>query len=161
MIRLLFAIPLMIHGLIHLMGFSKEWNLGPPSMLKHKTTIPLTMTAAKTAGLLWLFACCLLMGTAVLYLVQKDWYWMVGIGGVVLSQGLIMLYWRDAKYATILNVIILVVLILAGAQSKFDKRRRQRSFGNASCIGFIRKLIFTPDRSSAGRTEMANGIWRF
>lgn len=121
MIRLLFAVPLVIHGLIHLMGFSKEWNLGPPSMLKRKTTVPLTRAVAKAAGLLWLSACLLLLGTAVLYLMQKDWYWMVGIAGVGLSQVLILLYWRDAKYATILNAIILVILILARAQSNFDK----------------------------------------
>jgi len=121
MIRLLFAVPLMIHGLIHLMGFSKEWNLGPPSMLKRKTTIPLTVAAAKIAGLLWLFACLLLIGTAVLYLEQKDWYWMVGIVGVGLSQVLTILYWHDAKYATILNIILLAVMILSSAQSNFDK----------------------------------------
>ena len=111
----------MIHGLIHLMGFSKEWNLGPPGMLKHKTTVPLTIAATKIAGLLWLLACLALIGTGVLYLIQKDWYWMVGMAGVGLSQGLIILYWRDAKYATILNVIILAIIILASAQSNFDK----------------------------------------
>lgn len=111
----------MLHGLIHLMGFSKEWNLGPPSMLKSKTTIPLTATAAKMAGLGWLLACLLWIGTAVLYLEQKSWYWIVGIAGVGVSQGLVILYWRDAKYATILNVVILVIMLLAGAQSNFDK----------------------------------------
>jgi hypothetical protein len=156
MIRLIFAVPLMIHGLIHLMGFSKEWNLGPPSMLKHKTTIPLTTVAAKTAGLVWLFACCLLMGTAALYLVQKDWYWMVGIAGVALSQVLIIVYWRDAKYATILNMIILVILMVAGAQSNFDK----------VVEGEVSKMLHTsalvsPAATAARRTDLPDVVQKW
>ncbi len=156
MIRLIFAVPLMIHGLIHLMGFSKEWNLGPPSMLKNKTTIPLTTAAAKTAGLLWLFACCLLMGTAALYLAQKDWYWMAGVGGVGLSQVLIIVYWHDAKYATILNLIILVILIVAGAQSNFDKAVE----GEVSTMLHTSALV-SPAVASSRRAELPGVVQKW
>jgi hypothetical protein len=38
---------------------------------------------------------------------------------VLLSQGLVVLAWRDAKAATVANVVILIAALLAGARARF------------------------------------------
>ena len=42
MIRIIFVFIMSIHGLIHLMGFLKEWKLAEVKELSGKTIIPLS-----------------------------------------------------------------------------------------------------------------------
>jgi len=120
MIRLIFAFIIFVHGLIHLLGFVKEWQFAKVSQLTGKTLISLSGNLSKTAGVLWLFTCILFIVSASAYLLKKDWWWMLVAVGVFISQMLIIIYWQDAKFGTITNIIILVACILSYGTWNFN-----------------------------------------
>jgi hypothetical protein len=103
-VKLLFALFLGIHGLLHLLGAAKGLGLAEVPQLTQRITQP--------AGVLWLFAAVLLVGTAVSLFVLPKWWWAIGIGAVVLSQLAISTSWADARYGTIPNIILLIGLAL-------------------------------------------------
>ena len=121
MVRLLFSALLGIHGLIHLIGFSKEWQLGPVSMLKNETFFPLSDKMVKVAGTLWLLASLILILAACFYILEKNSFWILALVGIGLSQVLIIIYWYDAKYGTIVNIILLLVVVINIARVNFQK----------------------------------------
>ena len=104
MIKIIFASVLIIHALIHLMGFLKAFQIAEINQL--------TQTIHKPIGLLWLISALLFITAAVIFLIKNDWWWMIAVPALVLSQLLIIIYWQDAKYGTIANVIILVGIII-------------------------------------------------
>ncbi len=105
--RLLFVALLVIHGVIHLFGFAKAFELAE---------IPqLTMAPSHTMGLLWLGAAVLLFAAAALRYLAPRWFWVVGGLAVVVSQALIVTAWGDAKAGTAANVVVLIGVALAFA----------------------------------------------
>lgn len=104
MIKAIFASIVIIHGLIHLMGFVKAYQLAEINQL--------TQTIPKPIGLLWLISTLIFSIVAVIFLLKNDWWWMIAVPALVLSQMLIIMYWKDAKFATIANVIILVGVVI-------------------------------------------------
>jgi hypothetical protein len=109
-----------IHGLIHLMGFLKEWKLAEVKELTGNTIIPLSENLSKTAGALWLIVCLLFLTSGAIFLLKKEWWWMIAIIAVILSQILIVLYWQDAKFGTITNLIILISCIISYGTWNFN-----------------------------------------
>jgi hypothetical protein len=101
--RFAFAALVLIHGLIHLLGFAKSFGLAP---------LPgLTREVSRPAGALWLLAAVLFVMAAVLLAVQSGAWWAAAVPAVIVSQVLIALSWSDAKYGTVANVIIALVLV--------------------------------------------------
>jgi hypothetical protein len=125
MLRIFVAFIMAVHGLIHLLGFAKEWRLAAVSQLKGDTLIPLTGGLARVVGLLWLLACLLLLFATLTYLVRKEWWWMIGLVAIVLSQILITLYWQDAKFGSVANLILLLACVLSYAAWTFDGMARK------------------------------------
>ncbi len=107
--RVLTILVMIIHGLLHVLGFVKAFGLAE--------TEQLTKAYSKPAGLLWLLAAVLFMAAAFLYLLQIEWWWMIGSTAIILSQALILLYWRDAKFGTLANLLLIVPVIIALAGS--------------------------------------------
>ncbi len=116
---------LVIHGLIHLMGFTKELGLAPVKGLSGDTLISLTGNTKKIAGIAWLFSTILIVVFAVLWWWSKPGLWYIGAAGLVLSQLLIILYWKDAKFGSIANLILLLVTIYAYGQWQFTRMVKQ------------------------------------
>ena len=48
---------------------------------------------------------------AVLFLLKKDGWAAVAVIAVVISQMLILRAWKDAKFGTVVNVIVLLVAV--------------------------------------------------
>jgi len=114
MIRYIFAMIVLLHGLIHLMGFAKAYRLA---------NIPaLTASFSKAEGMLWLFATTLFIIVFISFLSHNDAWWLWGMGAIVLSQVLITKDWHDAKVGTIANVIVSIVVVLGFATWKFNRR---------------------------------------
>jgi hypothetical protein len=111
MLRILFSLIIIIHGLIHLLGFVKEFNLASVDQLTGKTLFTFSGSTAKVIGFLWLVACAQFLTSSIIYLLKKDWWRIVASLSFILSQSLIILYWQDAKYGTIANIILLLVII--------------------------------------------------
>ena len=107
-----FLITLLLHGIIHMLGFVKSYHLAEVPQL------PLNIP--KSLGNLWLFSSILLLAVFILMIFNKTWWPFFAIAAVILSQTLIFLYWPDAKYGTILNMIILLVSIPATGKYQFD-----------------------------------------
>jgi hypothetical protein len=100
---------IIIHGIIHLIGFIKAFNIAPINKLKENISKP--------AGILWLINAILFLIAGIFYFMQKDYWWMFAAPAVILSQILIILAWSDARFGTIANFIILVPIIISFAGS--------------------------------------------
>lgn len=135
--KYLFAFMLLMHGLIHLMGFAKAF--------KYSDITQLTQPISKTAGLFWLLSALLFIVAVTLFLLKKDSWWMVAAPAVVISQVLIFISWSDAKFGTIANIIALVAIALAYGAWNFNgmvQREQETLLSNSSTI----PEIVTQDR---------------
>jgi hypothetical protein len=135
--RILFGSLIFIHGLIHLIGFYSEWKFGSSSMLSGKTLLPMSNSMAKLSGVIWLVTALTFITSAVLYFFRKDSFWIPGLVAIVISQLLIVLYWHDAKFGTIANIIILTVVVINIARINYNK-----------CVDDERSTIFKEARPS-------------
>ncbi len=102
--KILFAIFLVVHGLIHLMGTAKAFGVAEIPQLTHQITAPL--------GVLWLLAAALFLSTGICLFTWPQWWWVMGAGAILVSQVVIVTSWSDARYGTIANVIVLVGVAL-------------------------------------------------
>ncbi len=107
-----FGIIVALHGLIHLMGFVKAFRLAEISQL--------TLDISRPVGLLWLAAAIIFLAAATVLFVGRGWWWLLAAAATVLSQVLIVMFWKDAKFGTIANVIVLVGVILGYGYWSFD-----------------------------------------
>lgn len=114
-----------LHGLIHLIGFVYGLRGAPVGQFTGKTIVPLSTAMARLASVLWGVAAVLFLAALVSLLLKKDWWWMIGAVAVVLSQGLIVLYWPEAKLGTLANVIIAAMLVVAWSTWRFNTMVRQ------------------------------------
>jgi len=110
--KILFLFLTTIHGLIHLMGFSKAFGFSNITQI--------TKEISKPFGIFWLVTSLLFIVTAVLFLLKKDSWWIVGFIAIIISQILIFSVWQDAKFGTIPNIIIFVVIILFFGSISFE-----------------------------------------
>ena len=110
--KYLVALLLLMHGLIHLMGFVKAFELAEVAQLSQAISRP--------AGVAWLLTGLAFGLAGVLYLLGQPNWWLAATPALLLSQGLILLSWRDARFGTIANLLILLLLIGVLAQWRFD-----------------------------------------
>ncbi|HCY00554.1 MAG TPA: hypothetical protein DG754_10485 [Bacteroidales bacterium] len=111
--RIILAILIGLHGIIHLFGFLKAFGISEFNSISQPISKPL--------GILWLLAFVLFMATLVLRLSHHNYWWIIGFLGVLISQVLILIFWKDAKFGTILNIIILSSAAIAYSASHFEK----------------------------------------
>lgn len=109
----------LLHGLIHLLGFVKGFEF--------KEVKELTMTISKPMGLIWLSATLFFVLFAVLYLTDSKYAWIIGIIAVVISQILILYVWKDAKFGTLPNVLILLVSVFVFSSFSFQRMIHQET----------------------------------
>ncbi len=101
--RAAFIAIMVIHGLIHLTGFVKAFRLAPVKQLSQEIPEP--------EGILWLVAAILFLFAALFFSFPTRWWWLLSLGAIFTSQYLVIRSWKDAKFATIFNVIILLVTL--------------------------------------------------
>lgn len=94
-----------IHGLIHLMGFLKGFQLANIQQLK----VPIS----KPAALAWLISFLLFATTVNLYLSDISYYLGTGFTGILVSQILIIQSWEDAKFGTLPNLLFAILLLVS------------------------------------------------
>lgn len=104
-LKYIIAALLVVHGLIHLLGFVKAFDLAQTSQLQ--------AVISRRMGILWLIATLLLVVSGGMVLLAGQWWWVPAALGVLLSQILIITTWNDAKAGTIANVILLLPIIVA------------------------------------------------
>ncbi len=102
--RIIFLILIGIHGIIHLLGFVKAFELSDVKQL----TIPIS----KPFGVAWLFVFIFFAAVAIMFAFKNSYWWLFGFIALLISQVLIIYFWHDAKFGTVVNVIILIASII-------------------------------------------------
>jgi hypothetical protein len=113
MLKYFFAFIILMHGLIHFMGFAKAYGYG--------TMKQLTPPISKPVGSLWMLTAFLFIAATILFLLKKENWIYLAVPAAVLSQILIVMVWKDAKWGTVANFIILIVAVLAFTTVQFEK----------------------------------------
>jgi len=99
------------------MGFIKGFDIAKVNQL--------TQRISKPVGIVWLITAIIFIGVALLFIVKSQ-YWMgIGVVAVVVSQILIIMTWQDAKFGTIPNIIIIIVLVLNMGSFFFEQNYKK------------------------------------
>jgi hypothetical protein len=112
MLKYLFLFILLGHSLIHLIGFARSIGFSTGG----KIIAPLS----KKRGRWWLLASVLFIVTATGFIFKTFWWPFIAFVAVCLSQTLILKNWRDAKYGTIPNLIVLLAVISVWGNHQFE-----------------------------------------
>lgn len=105
MIKYFFISIMLIHGLIHVMGFTKAFGYGNFSQLSKEISKPM--------GYLWLLVAIIFVVAVIFHLFKSENWMYFSIIAVVLSQILISTNWQDAKFGSVANLMILIVSFIA------------------------------------------------
>lgn len=111
---LLFLAIVLLHGVIHLLGFVKGFQI--------REVKELTLPISRPMGLAWLTATLLFLLYGLFYLLQLRYAWAMGVAAVALSQLLIILYRKDAGMGTLPNVVILMVALISMGSQRFQHK---------------------------------------
>ena len=117
--KIAFFITIVLHGLIHMLGFLKGFDL--------KEIKELTLHISKPIGIFWLIASIVLLAFGVLHFINSKYAWIVGLLAITLSQVLIFMFWKDAKFGTIPNIIIFAVSLTSFGYYNFHKIIQQET----------------------------------
>jgi hypothetical protein len=102
-VTLLLTVVIVLHGLIHLMGFAKAFGYADLPQL--------TQPISPGMGLVWLAAAALMLATAGALLLWPRGWWAVGAVAVIVSQVAISASWSDARVGTVANIVILIAIV--------------------------------------------------
>jgi hypothetical protein len=100
---LAFASLLVVHGLIHLLGFAKAFELAELPQLTRPVAAPM--------GVVWLAAAFLFLLTAGALFAWPRWWWAIGAVALGVSMVAIVPSWADAKFGALANLIVLVGVV--------------------------------------------------
>ena len=111
--RIALFILAILHGLIHLLGFVKAFGFAEVKAM--------TAHVSKPIGMLWAAAAALLLVYGTLHMTNYKFAWLAGLVAAVVSQVLIFMFWSEAKFGTIPNVVILVASTASFGLYSFNK----------------------------------------
>ncbi|MGD9899445.1 MAG: DUF6544 family protein [Calditrichaceae bacterium] len=112
MSNFIFSFIVIVHALIHLLGFAKAYNFGSIQQL--------TKVISKPMGMIWLFTFLLFVITVLLFWMNKNMWPALAIISVIFSQILILTVWSDAKFGTVANIIVLAAALPALGNIQFN-----------------------------------------
>ncbi len=118
---------LAVHGLLHLPGFLKAWNLAALPQLTGRTLVPLTPGTARAAGVLWLAVAMAFVAGAGMRMLHRDTWGGLALLAIAVSQVLVVLHWHDAWAGTIPNMLLAVVALIAACTAGFHRDNRQQA----------------------------------
>jgi hypothetical protein len=98
-----FAIVLIAHGLIHLLGFAKAFGL---------TELPqLTQPIFPSLGVIWGLSALLFVAAGVALFGGRRWWWAIGACAIAMSMLAIVPSWTDARFGALANVIAAIGVV--------------------------------------------------
>ncbi len=135
MLKIFLLIVLFIHGMIHVFGFLKAFQLAEINQL--------TQNISKPMGILWLIALILFLAAAIQLISNHDLWWITAFAAVILSQVLIILFWQDAKFGTIANIIVLLSVIAGYGFWSFENIFNKDVAGRLETSSKLEKNLIT------------------
>ena len=105
---------MVIHGLIHLVGTLMEFEIMEFEDMSGKTLVSLSDNTKKVVGVIWLVIVVLFLISSYSLATDQDWWQELTIISIILSQILIIIWWHDAKFGTIANVLIIAGMVREG-----------------------------------------------
>ncbi len=133
MIKYFFAVFIFLHGLIHLMGFAKAFGYGNITQL--------TKEISKPAGFCWLITAVVFIVAIILFLLKKESWPVVAIVAAVGSQLLIITAWKDARFGTIGNLVVLLVAVPALAAVGFNNMAKKEAAAMLSTSSSVNAVV--------------------
>jgi hypothetical protein len=118
--KTLLLLLIILHGLIHFIGFAKLWNIFNLKSFSGYTLFTIPDSAHKPLGLLWLASMLLFLLSAT-RVMSGNYWWAIALIAILISQTLIVIYWQDAKAGTLGNVLILILAIINFADWSFNR----------------------------------------
>lgn len=109
---------LLVHGLLHILGFATSFDLITP----RKKWLTVTKSHQIIAGISWLITGLLFILAAVLFYLKWEFYWLILLPAFIFSQILIVQYWSLDKYGTVINMIVLAVIMVSTGSYSFDQK---------------------------------------
>lgn len=110
---------LFIHGIVHFTGFVKAFQLVEISLLAQSFSKPI--------GIIWMLSLLLVLTATFLFYLKKKWWFVIAILAVTISQILIIMHWKEAKFGTFANIIILITALQAYGKIQFNNMVKQES----------------------------------
>lgn len=98
--KIILGFILFIHGIIHLIGFMRAYF---PEKVKVEGR-----PVGKKLGIVWLLATLLFLTVLFMWVLKNPYWSTVALIAVAVSQFLIFVYWKEAKFGTLANIIIIV-----------------------------------------------------
>ena len=116
MITKIAAIFLILHGVIHLIGFLVPWGFMKIDTFKYTTTtlagkIDLGPTGKRIEGLLWIVGAIGFVIAGIGLWMVTPWWFTLLVAVTLYSLVLCILGWPDSQYGVYINLVILAVLL--------------------------------------------------
>lgn len=110
---------MLLHGLIHVMGFLNAFEIN--WIDQSLFSIRYADTPRRILGALWLATALFFIVALVMYLQKSTQWWFFSLIAIALSQILILLFWKDARYGTLANLILLFPTLFSMGSYSFQK----------------------------------------
>ena len=115
LINVIAAIYLIVHGLIHLIGFVVFWQLVEIEDISYTTTVlggrlDIGDAGMRVLGVLWLLITIAFVIAGVAIFFSPPWWWSFTLAVTLASLVVTILGWPDAKFGVLANIIILLFL---------------------------------------------------
>ena len=101
--RVALAVVLVMHGVIHFLGFAKAFGLAELPQI--------TRPISPSIGIAWVIAAMLFLAAAGSLFVWPRWWWALGACAIVISMFVIVPSWADAKFGALGNLIAFVGVV--------------------------------------------------
>ena len=116
MLHTIIAIILILHGLIHLIGFVVNWKLVTIEDIPYKNSIvagkiPVGGAGIRVIGVLWLLAAIGFVVAGIGLFVLAPWWLTLTFWMSLFSLALCIAGWPEAQFGVYTNMIILVYLL--------------------------------------------------
>lgn len=117
--KIILAIPLFAHGLAHISGFLASWtslDVGYSSQpCLFSQSIHLQSVPGRIFGLQWLIAMIGLVGSALGFVFQREWWPSLAILSAAISLAVIVPWWNavppGAKVGAAFDLLVVVIIL--------------------------------------------------
>lgn len=106
-----------VHGLIHLLGFVAYWPLAEIAELPYKTSLlngrlVLSDTGMRWFSVFWLLAAVGLVTSAISLIAEQSWWLPIMLAAVAVSLVITVLDWSNAFRGALTSLVMLIPLLL-------------------------------------------------